>query len=244
MLSTMDSSATIPHISHSSPAPAPQSSFSDMLLNSPDLESSPFPERQRSLPIDPFSNTPLPCSSANQKSNPIDDFDLDIISSRHGTNTCVRYPERKKFTTESEFIQKRDEFMRWWKTTTAAGKFGKKGTKAMRWGGSKHSQGWQHFIEVARLDDGTPHARCIHCEAFIDHPGRGNGTKTMIRHPNTRQCTYRDPQNGHTSIKDFLGKGSVSAKSNSIHCYVMQMTVLIQESFDPPDKYASTDLLS
>jgi len=220
MLCKMDSSANTPY-TYSSPAPAPQSSFSDTLPNL-DLESSPFPESQRSLPIDSFLNTPLPYSSVNRKNNPIGDFDLDIISSRHGTNTCVKYPERKNLTTESEFIQKRDEFMRWWRTTISAGKFEKKG-KDMRWGGSKHSQGWQHFIEVARLDDGTPHARCIHCETFIDHPGRGNGTKTMIRHPNTRQCTYQHPQKCHASIRDFLGKGPVSARSTPICCYAKQV---------------------
>ena len=209
----MDSLANTASVSHSSPA-APQSSFNDTLPN-PEFESSPFPESQQSLSIDPSLNTLLPYSPINRKSNPINDFDLDIISSRHGTKICVKYPERKTFITESEFIQKRDEFMRWWRTTISAAKFDKKG-KEMRWGGSKHSQGWQHFIEVARLDDGTPHARCIHCETFIDHPGRGNGTKTMIRHPNTRQCTYQHPQKHHAFIKDFLGKGSVSAKSTSI----------------------------
>lgn len=222
MLSMMDSPTNTPYVSHPSPAPALQSSFSDTVLYS-GLESSPFPESQRTLPIDPFSNAPLPPSSADRDSNPTHDFDLDIISNRHGTNKCARYPERKNITTESEFTQKRDEFMRWWRTTAAAGKLEKRG-KDMRWGGSKQSQGWLHFIEVARLDDGTPHARCIHCETFIDHPGRGNGTKTMIRHPNTRQCTYQNPQKCHASIKDFLGKGSVSVESTPIRCYANNCT--------------------
>ena len=154
MLSMMDSPTNTPYVSHPSPAPALQSSFSDTVLYS-GLESSPFPESQRTLPIDPFSNAPLPPSSADRDSNPTHDFDLDIISNRHGTNKCAIYPERK---------------------------------------------------------------------TFIDHPGRGNGTKTMIRHPNTRQCTYQDPQKCHASIKDFLGKGSVSVESTPIRCYANNCT--------------------
>lgn len=243
MPSMMDSLQNTHYISHSSPAPALHSSFSDSLCN-PDLESSPFPESQQNLPIDPSLNKSLPTPSVNENSNPtvlIDDIDLDIISTKHGTNKCVQYPERQNFTTESRFIQKRNEFMRWWKTTTAAGKFNRKGQE-MRWGGSKHSQGWQHFIEVARLDDGTPRARCIHCESFIDHPGRGNGTKTMIRHPKTRQCSYHDPEKHPASITKFFRQGSVSAQSTSRNYYAKASANLGFISF--LGKYTSPDLLS
>ena len=45
MLSVMDSPTNTPYVYHPSPAPAPQSSFSDTVFY-PGLESSPFPESQ------------------------------------------------------------------------------------------------------------------------------------------------------------------------------------------------------
>lgn len=196
----LDSEAGPSHVPHSSPYLDIQSSFnSDIVASpipSPIPRSSPLQERQSS------SCDPNPSVSTNPQ--------LDIVSSKNGINQCVRYPNRKDFETESEFVQRKDNFMLWWKTTVSAARFEKTG-KEMQWGGAKRSPGWQHFIEVAQLKDGKPQACCIHCKMLVNHPGSGNGTKTLNLHPQSQQCGYQGtPKQQNASIKNYTSGGPVS----------------------------------
>lgn len=200
MSSVLNSEANSSYISYPSPPPLATLSSNTLFID-PDLQSSPIPASQQTLTFDQ-----IPAENPSPPNN----SQLDILSNKQGANKCVRYPDRKDVETEMEFVQKRDGFINWWKTTPSAARFEKRG-KYMQWGGSKRSHGWQHFIEVARFEDGTPQVRCIHCNILINHPGTGNGTKTMNAHPQSQQCGYKGiPGSKNTSIKDFISKGSVS----------------------------------
>lgn len=179
----------------SSPPAQPGPSFSDDLID-PCLRSSPLP------------TSPLPESQQTVLSP-----HLEILSSKNGPRSrkCVKYPDKKNFGIESEFLQKKDDFLQWWRTTPSAAQFEKKG-KTMQWGGSKYSAGWQHFIEVACIDDGTPQVYCIHCTLLVNHPAAcRNGTKTIKLHPQSQKCGYQDPVvHRNTSMKDYVLRRSVS----------------------------------
>lgn len=212
MSSQLDSEAGPSHAPCSSPPYlAIQSSFNYDSLASPNPRSSPLQERQ------PSSCNLNPSVSTNPQ--------LDIVSSKTGANQCVRYPDPKDFETESEFVQRKDNFMHWWKTTASAARFEKKG-KEMQWGGAKRSLGWQHFIEVAQLKDGKPQARCIHCETLVNHPGSGNGTKTLNLHPQSQQCGYQGtPRHQNASIKDYTSGGPVSFYFYNINSLLIMFVI-------------------
>jgi hypothetical protein len=64
---------------------------------------------------------------------------------------------------------------------------------------STKSSHWEHFVQGARKDTGTPQVACIRCGKILKHPSIpvSNGTSSLGRHLDSKEC-----QNASTHRQD------------------------------------------
>jgi hypothetical protein len=83
------------------------------------------------------------------------------------------------------------EWVEWWLQTD----YGSKGKVA--WDSNHLSNVWNHFVQVAYSNEGSPKVMCKYCSAILEHPYAArkdaNGKdarhgKTMTRHLGTSAC--------------------------------------------------------
>jgi hypothetical protein len=173
------------------------------------------------LSDDAYLYTPEPPSSQSTLTSvPSSPFIRSLAASVPQSLERVGPDKKKNFVRYTTMTN--SEFLEWWFQTTAAAegkkasKSGKKDKKAeFDWDGIKnHAESWGDFDQVANIHTGIPRVMCKKCGTILDHPNwKGNGTKSINRHPNTEACKKAGTQKGQQAKIRQLFKSAVSTIS-------------------------------
>jgi hypothetical protein len=116
--------------------------------------------------------------------------------------TLSHTKDRKYVIFKSEYS---GDFLKWWDKTKWAvdpkNKTRAAGIRKIRWGeGTKSSDIWSHYQQVALIKTGEPFVQCNYCQQALSHPSAGEkntGTTKLKNHLATKDCIRkRDPHIG------------------------------------------------
>ena len=83
-----------------------------------------------------------------------------------------------------------NDFLSWWLQTDYGQQLSTNGRSKVRWSaGSRSSEVWKHFDQVAELRSGRPKVICRSCLASLNHPHhKFHGTSAMGKHLKSKIC--------------------------------------------------------
>jgi hypothetical protein len=96
-------------------------------------------------------------------------------------------PKRKDYILWTEMAN--EDFIVWWLKTEYGSKM-----KRNIFEGKRNAECWDHFYQVAAIQDGSPKVICKHCDHILAHPAdKRRGTSTMNRHCSQKGACRRRP---------------------------------------------------
>ena len=95
-----------------------------------------------------------------------------------------------------------DEFVAWWLKTEYGSRMNRNIFESKR-----QAECWQHFHQVAAIQDGTPKVMCKTCDHTLNHPANGHrGTSSMNKHYSQGiNCRRMAPQS--KDIRKLIQRG-------------------------------------
>jgi hypothetical protein len=85
-------------------------------------------------------------------------------------------PKRKNYILWTEMVN--EDFVAWWLKTEYGSEM-----KRNIFEGKRNAECWDHFHQVAAIQDGSPKVICKNCDHILAHPAdKHQGTSTMNRH--------------------------------------------------------------